>query len=147
MIVKLYNTYDQINIVQKVITAEVEYTCTAREEISITAPVIYINGDVDLTKNFAYIPEFNRYYFIDDNVMVRNGLWMMSLRVDVLMSFQDEIMEQTCLVSRQEFLNNHYLDDELCQFYAQKIISTQKIPAVKGFIDGVLPNILLTTLG
>lgn len=45
--------------------------------------------------NYAYIPAFNRNYFIQDVTSVRNRLWAVSMQVDPLMSFRDEIYSQS----------------------------------------------------
>lgn len=67
-----------------------------------------------LTANYCYIKEFNRYYFIIDIVSVRNNLWRLNLRCDVLMSFSSEIVVTSAFVLRNEFTYNSYLvDNEL----------------------------------
>lgn len=112
---------------------------TLRESTSILTPVITIqftHREVDvvdsnsewviwnndkviitleevLSCNYVYIPMFKRYYFIDDIVSVRNGLWQISMSVDVLMSFKDDILKQECFVSRNEFEFDHLLNDPL----------------------------------
>lgn len=64
-----------------------------------------------LTANYCYIEEFNRYYFISDIVSVRNNLWRLNLRCDVLMSFSSEIIVTSAFVTRNEFKYNKYLVD------------------------------------
>lgn len=62
----------------------------------------FINNYV-LSANYVYIPDFNRYYFINDITSVRQNLWRLSLHVDVLMSYQKEIKNTNAFVSRNEF--------------------------------------------
>lgn len=61
--------------------------------------------------NYMYIPTFNRYYFIDDIISVRNNLWRIVAHVDVLMSFKKEILNQTVLINRNEFDFDLFLID------------------------------------
>lgn len=62
----------------------------------------FINNYV-LSANYVYIPDFNRYYFINDITSVRQNLWRLSLHVDVLMSYKKEISNTNAFVSRNEF--------------------------------------------
>lgn len=61
--------------------------------------------------NYMYIPTFNRYYFIDDIISVRNNLWRIVAHVDVLMSFKKEIMQQNLLINRNEYDYDLFLID------------------------------------
>ena len=56
-----------------------------------------------VTCNYVYIPDFNRHYFVNDITIVRNNLYRLSLHVDVLMSYKNEISNVNALVSRNEF--------------------------------------------
>lgn len=62
-----------------------------KDETSVTNPVIIMELENPTRFNYAYIPEFGRYYFIDDMVSVRTGLWKISMKVDVLESFKVSI--------------------------------------------------------
>ena len=61
-----------------------------------------IKSDI-LSSNYVYIPDFNRYYFINDITSVRQNLWRLSLHVDVLMSYKNEINNTNAFISRNEF--------------------------------------------
>lgn len=52
--------------------------------------------------NYAYIPEFGRYYFISDMVHVSKGLWRISMQVDVLESFKNYILDLGVILSDTE---------------------------------------------
>lgn len=52
--------------------------------------------------NYAFIPEFHRYYFITDCVSVKNRLYMLTMRSDPLMSFKDSILNQSAIIDRCE---------------------------------------------
>ena len=70
--------------------------------------------------NYAYIPEFERYYFINDIVSVANGLWMISMSCDVLYSFKDEILDLKPFVTRNEYSFDSYVKDDLISYYYDK---------------------------
>lgn len=63
--------------------------------------------------NYCYIEAFKRYYYITNIVSVRNGLWSVSMSVDVLMSYKDIIKQQRGIVARNEFDFNNLLNDPL----------------------------------
>lgn len=86
---------------------------TLREESSIIAPTITVEHEGFPNWNYAYIPNFNRYYFITDIVSVRLNLWRISFRCDPLMSFKEIIRETKAMVARNEFDFDLYVNDDL----------------------------------
>lgn len=67
------------------------FSGSLKDETSVTNPVVMMELENPTGFNYAYIPEFGRYYFIDDMVSVRTGLWKISMKVDVLESFKNNI--------------------------------------------------------
>lgn len=73
-----------------------EYEVTLKMATSIMNPVIRLDfadqedPDVHIF-NYAYIPDFNRYYFVEDVKVMRGMIWEYSLRVDILGSFRSTI--------------------------------------------------------
>lgn len=106
---------------------------TLREETSIVSPDITVEGKTLPAFNYVYIREFNRYYYVSDITAVRNALWLLTLDVDVLMSYNIAIRQCTAYVDRNE------------NTYNKKIIDT-KLPLEEGetvqetFIDNSLFN-------
>lgn len=67
-----------------------------------------------LEANYCYIPAFKRWFFITDITATNYSLWVVSMRVDTLMSFKEDILELNCLINRQE--NNwdaNIVDDKI----------------------------------
>ena len=108
-----YNNRSSKETLNKTITETFRISGTLREASSVIDPVIEIAADGSITKscNYAYIPQFGRYYFINDIVSVKNNLWRISMHVDVLMSFNGDIKNTSGIVARQEFLYNPMLVD------------------------------------
>lgn len=67
------------------------------------------NGVLDC--NYIYIPNFKRYYFVDNIVCVTSTLWEIDCSVDVLMSFKDQLGELDVFCNRSEFEYNDMLID------------------------------------
>ena len=78
------------------------YSGTLKEETSVTNSVILMEIENPTGYNYAYIPEFGRYYFISDMTAVRDGLWRVSMAVDVLESFKNEIRNLSVIISDSE---------------------------------------------
>lgn len=83
---------------------------TFREGCNILNPVIRIKGELP-DFNYVYIRDYHRFYFVTDITNERKGLWAVSLRVDVLMSYKDEIAVQKAFVTRNENRYNDLLAD------------------------------------
>lgn len=63
--------------------------------------------------NYAWLPEFNRYYFVDDVELRNDGIVMVSLSVDVLYTYADDIMRTQFMIARSESLwSRYYIDPE-----------------------------------
>ena len=73
-----------------------------REETSVISPVVLMELENPTGYNYAYIPEFGRYYFIRDMISVRTGLWKISMQVDVLESFKNYILDLSVILSDSE---------------------------------------------
>ena len=64
-----------------------------------------------LSANYLWIPQFDRYYFIDDIISVTNTLWRIDCSVDVLMSFKKDILNLDVYASRNEFNYDEFIPD------------------------------------
>lgn len=133
MTIKLYNNISEYNAVNKSISELVTLTGTLREESSIIDPVITISGiDSYITSmNYAYIPEFNRYYFITNIESVRNNLWRVSFHVDVLYTYRVQIKRNSAIIERNENLYDLKLNDGL--FQTQQNPRIAQFPFPSGF--------------
>lgn len=107
-----------------------------------------------LSANYAYIPDFNRYYFINDIISVRNNMWRINMYVDVLMSYKKQIKKLNAFVNRNEFQYDKYVKDDLISYYYDKEII--EITPEKGdkvnttfrsdIPQGVYTNVVLTAI-
>lgn len=99
MKLSLYRTSSEKNRLEKVLTDEKKITGNFRDEVDLINPVIELTfGDTPLY-NYAYLPEVERYYFIESVDAVRAGIWRVKLHLDVLMTYKDAIKELDVIVS------------------------------------------------
>ncbi len=114
MTIILYTTNSEKNSLNKSLSSGNTFTGTLRTETSITIPEIMLESNSNLSGyNYAYIPEFGRYYFIRDIRSYRDKLWVISMRVDVLMSFKNAIKaSKGILTDTQTTEKEYYLSDD-----------------------------------
>jgi hypothetical protein len=145
MTIKFYKNLSDKNHVDKNITqVGSDVTGTLRDDCSILNPVIQIENftGFNLTEcNYAYIVEFGRYYYIN-NITLTNQLYEISMHVDVLMSYKDEIRNNNAVISRQENRYNLYLQDGV--FKTEAFPHMQIIQFPNGFTDY---NFILSVAG
>ena len=84
--------------------------------------------------NYMYIPEFGRYYFIRDITIGVTGLYVISSRVDVLMSYKDQILNLECFIERNEYAFDPSLEDNLLPLQFRKF-QEETIPDDGDFVN------------
>lgn len=129
----------------KTLSEGLSFSCTLKGDTSILKPTVILASPASVSGyNYMQIPEFNRSYFIDDIVSVRNGVWEISGHVDVLETYKDAILANSAVIKRQTGMYNLYLDDPEFKTYAYEQIQTKKFPA-NGFLKTL--NYVLTING
>ena len=146
VLITLYTCSSEPLVVTKELSQVTQLLGALREPSSITNPVIKIELGDPIGCNYAHILEFNRYYFIDDIISIRSGLWELHLRVDVLMSFAVDIRRSEAIIEEtasQAAGGNMYLSNDA--FVAQVKHKTDVISFSAGFSD--TPYFILITAG
>lgn len=91
--------------------------CVLKESSSIVNPVILIRttdlvGALTLA-NYAFIPEFSRYYFIDDIIATPGQAVELRLTCDVLKTYASVLLSNKFEIARSETLyDDYYIDTE-----------------------------------
>lgn len=111
MIVKFGTASKEINST-KVPALSKELDCQLKDGVSLTNPVLLIRGSqFDIGYNYCYIPKWSRYYFVN-NIKINTGnVFEVSLSVDVLASFKNDILAGTAYVRRSESHGSLYVPD------------------------------------
>lgn len=146
MDIRLYYTNSPNNKIGKNLYSETSYTGSLRDISKILKPEILIETSSLNGFNYAYIPQFNRYYFIRDIESYRTGLWLVKLEVDVLESFKTAILDLNCIIeATEEYGANDYLSD------SESWVTTVKAKTdILNFSNGLLDEgeyILITAGG
>ena len=100
--VNLYTLSKRDNSTKQPTGTPVEYDCILKDGCSIFTPAIKL--DLGLASdpsvyNYAYIPAFGRYYFIEDWFFT-DRLWIANMRVDVLATYKTQIGGSSLYVLR-----------------------------------------------
>jgi hypothetical protein len=110
MKVYFYKTSSSLNTVNKTLTNQLEKTGKLLDDCSILQPRIQFAFN-PVGYNYAYIPEFSRYYYVGNITNNARDLWDVPFNVDPLMSWADDIKRSPCIVAKNEGQYNLYLND------------------------------------
>lgn len=99
MDIVLYVCSSERQAINKTISSGDTLTGSLRGESSVISPSFLIEHSNPSGYNYCYISDFGRYYFITNITSVRTGIWRIDCAVDVLMSFQTEILNLDVIVS------------------------------------------------
>lgn len=116
------------------------YDCTLIQPCGVMSPQIQlaIGQDNPTGYNYAYIPEFSRYYFIRDWSWDR-GIWTATMSVDVLASFKEDIGNSSQYVLRAAAESNGFITDTVYPGTAQftkQVTSLSGMPFWKDLVNG-----------
>lgn len=105
MTVRAYNIVTDPDHMRQSLGTYTDYSGTANDSVSVDTPEILVHGNV-LTENYVYIDTFDRYYNVKNRVVVRDGLTLLVLESDPLMSFAAYIEQCPAYVFRSNYNYN-----------------------------------------
>lgn len=100
--VNLYNFSKRENSTKVPETVGETFSCVLRGACGVVAPSLQLTIANPTQYNYAYIPDFGRYYFIREWTYA-DRLWQCDLEVDVLASYKTLIGASTQYVTRSAF--------------------------------------------
>ena len=110
-------------VIHKTISIGSDISCVIKEPLDIVNPYVIVNStDVALSDNYAYISEYDRYYFIivEELPGGRRGV---QCTVDPLMSFASDIDEREVNVERYEGSSESDIyDNGVCQIARNEVV-------------------------
>lgn len=87
-----YKYSGERNRLKKELPTGTTIPCNFNMEYGLINPIIKLVYGSDFDFNYCYIPNLKRYYFIDSVEIKRNTYWYLKLSLDVLMTYQTEIL-------------------------------------------------------
>lgn len=142
MIIDLYTTNSPKNKINKDLSNKTSIDCKLTENCDIINPKVIINGFVE--HNYCYIPQFKRYYYITNINIGVGGFYTIELKVDVLMSFKNDILNSSSYIESRgnEIYTNSSIKNDLVLSQRTENI-TLEFP--NGFLE--YPKYILVTKG
>lgn len=137
MEVQFYYNLSDARCINKELVEGDSFEGQMRDQVSIMNPIVRFDTDEIIRYNYAYIPELQRYYSIDDITVFREGLIDVTMSVDVLMSFRNDIMNCLAVVDKQAMQENgdEYIDDG--SLVTDNIMFSEVLEFPYGFNDSV----------
>lgn len=114
MNIVFYKNNSDINKLNKSLSPVLNVQGHLKEGCSIIHPVIKLkyNASIVNGSNYAAIPAFGRYYFISGSPIIEGDTMTITLSVDVLMSFKNDILNADVIAKRSSNRYNRYLRDD-----------------------------------
>lgn len=107
--IKTFNFDGKPNEVNKTLQENEEYTGVLNSTVNILEPVIRFRSNNAVTFNYVYIESLNRYYFVSE-IRQDGDICTVRLRVDVLLTYKDIILNSTATLTKSEN-GNKYLSN------------------------------------
>lgn len=99
--------------INKSLVEGVTLSGSLKNECDIENPRIIIENTGMINANYCYIPEFSRYYFIDNMRIISNNRIEIIMSVDVLESFKNDILNLPCIIDNSTTDNDNYLSSPI----------------------------------
>ena len=122
MQIKFGYTFDDRRKLEKSVTWFDTFDCKPYTDYNISAPNLLITNATGAiaNNNYAYIADYQRYYYVDSVTIGRNGMYVVQLSVDVLMTYADAIRNLSATISRQENIGINDIVDSLLPLQNRK---------------------------
>lgn len=127
------NNSSDVDTINKVLSTVTTLTGNLKNNCSIETPTVIINNSGMINANYAYIPEFGRYYYITDQIILSNNCVSISMKVDALESFKNEILSLSAIVEQSTSNNDKYVSDEVWLAKVKKSTTIMNFPS--GLLD------------
>ena len=102
MKVNFYNTQSNENVINKNLKLISSRDIVFRMAINEKAPMLILHHSTIDGVNYVGIPDFKRYYYIEHIEPCNNTLSRVYLNTDLLMTYQDEIINNQVLITATE---------------------------------------------
>lgn len=110
MLVNFYHNNSPRNTINKNIISTGNTAIKLLSDVNFLQPILTIKN-LPENSNYAYIPRFERYYFIDSIQKHYNGFVTISMRVDVLETYKNDIINTRAnIVESENVLNANNVD-------------------------------------
>lgn len=136
----LYFNQSQENKLNKVLTDKGTRTILFLNSVDFLRPIITVKT-LTADTNYCFIESLGRYYFIEDVRNLKNELFELSLKCDVLMTYKNDIEKsKAIIIESTNEINANNVD-----YIAEKNIVVNEIDLVNPFNES--SDVLITIVG
>lgn len=130
-LIELYVCTDDRKRIRKAPSKVASATIRLKEPTNIINPIVYISretvGETFASVNYAYIPDFGRWYFIDSIECRAGGVLAFSLTVDVLYTYKDDLLNTSFMVARSQKKSDPYYIDNERALINRRVVTYKKL--------------------
>lgn len=132
MTVKFYTMALNPIVLNKTLGTATDKTCTIKDSLDVINPTIELDFDASiLSKNYMYIPDLGRYYFIT-SIEIINHVIIVRGHVDVLKTYNSQIRSGKCTATRSNKKNLTIPDSMIVTLPTEKIQYRKVSSAITG---------------
>ncbi len=98
MILTLYKTLDGDNVINKTLTEPTDFNINLKAEVDINSPellMVRVTGLDYNDYNYAYLPDFERYYFIRSCRLINASIYKLTLECDFIETYKADILSSS----------------------------------------------------
>lgn len=136
----LYYNQSQENKLNKVLTNKGTRTILFLNSVNFLRPTITVKT-LPADTNYCYIESLGRYYFIEDVRNLKNELFELSLKCDVLMTYKNDIEQSKAIITE----STNEINANNVDYIAEKNIDVNEIDLDNPFTD--TSDVLITIVG
>lgn len=126
MIVNFYANNSPNNYIDKNITlVDTVNEVNIKDNTDLSNPVLEMLGIIPTAVNYAYVSDWNRYYFINHTQMTQYGTTLINMHVDVLTSFKTSILTNSAMITSNPNVYNKYIEQDI-ETVSKPIITTKQ---------------------
>lgn len=137
----LYENQSDSNVINKKLTGRKTVDITLKKQNNLMDLIIKLQTDINIIKyNYCYIPDFKRYYFIQDIEVYNKNMYNLYLHIDLLETYKKELQECNCIIGRSQQVNKFYGTKPTLENFIVDKYESDTTPEIKN-------NMILVTMG
>ena len=94
-----------------------------QNDFDITNFDLLIKNSFNIEYNYCFIPDLNRYYFIENIEKMNGSIYKIRITVDVLKSFSSQIENINAIITKSENPDTNFVDCEKSENYTSEVIN------------------------
>lgn len=141
--IQFYKYTGRPRTVNKTLGESTDISGVLRDNFNMIKPVITIRKQDVSNFNYCFIPDFNRYYFIEEVTLQNKNEYEMQLSLDVLKTYESEILAATGRVTESD-TPDPYISNRETVFDRQP--NFEKVPFAETGLLNETGDIIMVTL-